>query len=47
VVEAVRSRPLSLSSDSDLPAVGRERVRDGGSDVSRTTENEGALRDRL
>jgi hypothetical protein len=47
VLEACRSRPLGLSSERDLPAVGRERVRDGGSDVAGAAENEGALRDRL
>jgi hypothetical protein len=46
VVEACRSRPLGLAGERDLPAVGRERVRDGGSDVAGAAENEGAGRDR-
>jgi len=46
VVEGRRRRPLGLSCERDLPAVVRERVRDGQTDVAGATENEGAPRDR-
>jgi len=46
VVEARRGRSLGLAGERELPAIGGERTRYGGSDVAGAAENEGAVGDR-
>jgi hypothetical protein len=46
VIEARRGRSLGLAGERELPAVGGERTRYGGSDVAGAAENESAVGDR-